>query len=82
MTIKSLRPDLQKHLRNHQLEKKFVKQSALFTADPRHSSLHTEILAPKELRLYSFRIDRKYRAIFILTAPDEIEIIDINNHYQ
>jgi len=32
--------------------------------------------------IYSFRINVKYRAIFIFIAPDEIEIVDINNHYK
>ena len=47
-----------------------------------YPSLNTEILEPKEFRLYSFRIDRKYRAIFAVTVEGEIEIIDINAHYQ
>lgn len=31
---------------------------------------------------YSFRLDRKYRALFIYTGEDEIEIIAITNHYK
>jgi len=35
----------------------------------------------KYLRIYSFRIDKKYRAIFIYTN-NEVEIITITNHYK
>jgi len=40
----------------------------------------------KELRedrlIYSFRLDRKYRAIFIYLEEDAIEIITLTNHYK
>jgi len=54
----------------------------LFESNPKHPSLNTERLEPKSLKIYSFRIDRKYRVIFILTTPEEVEIIDINDQYQ
>lgn len=82
MRVKALRPDLKKYLSRHNLQQKFVKQLSLFELDPRHPSLHTEILEPKHLRLYSFRVDRKYRVIFILISIEEVEIVDINDHYQ
>lgn len=44
--------------------------------------MHTEILEPKELRIYSFRIDDRYRAIFVFVDSKTVEIIDINNHYE
>ena len=34
------------------------------------------------MKIWRFRIDRKYRAIFIFRERDVIEILDINNHYQ
>lgn len=82
MQIKPLREDLVEYLTKHQLEKKFTKQSALFENNPRHPSLHTERLEPKQLKLYSFRIDRKFRAVFIFIDTQTIEIVDINDHYQ
>ena len=82
MHVKPLRADLLRYLKKRGLTKKFFKQLTLFTDNHRHPSLNTEILEPRKLRLYSFRIDRKYRAIFILVAPDEAEIVDINDHYQ
>lgn len=81
MHIKPLRPDLIKFLQKRRLQTKFVKQAALFIINSRHPSLHTEILEPKHLRIYSFRIDKRYRAIFIITS-NQAEIIDINLHYQ
>jgi Txe/YoeB family toxin of Txe-Axe toxin-antitoxin module len=81
MEIKSLRTDLKKLLKKHRLEKKFLKQSKIFEKNPRHPSLATEKLEPKTLNLYSFRLDRKWRAIFVV-VDGKVEIIDINLHYQ
>ncbi len=82
MHVKPLRNDLLRYIKKRGLTKKFSKQLTLLTDNPRHPSLNTEILEPKKLRLYSFRVDRKYRAIFILMTHDEAEIVDINDHYQ
>lgn len=48
----------------------------------KHPSLNTEKLLPKKLNIYSFRIDLKWRAIFIVRKDGVAEIIDINPHYQ
>jgi len=81
MKIKSLRKDIRAHLQEHQLTKKWDKTTTLFEADMRHPSLHTELLEPKWRGIYSFRIDRKYRAIFFV-ANGKAEIIAITNHYK
>lgn len=82
MGIKPLRKDLRKVLKKHKLEKKFTKQKRFFEQDSHHPSLHTEKLEPKRLNIYSFRIDRKWRAVFIVTKDNEAEIVDINPHYR
>ena len=82
MKIKELRKDLKEYLKTHNLEKKFNKAKKLFENNPFHPSLNTEILEPKHLKIYSFRIDKKYRAIFIYLDNQEIEIIAITNHYK
>jgi len=81
MKIKPLRKDLRKILKKHRQEKKFLKQKNLFENDSRHPSLNTERLKPTHLKIYSFRLDRKWRAIFII-VDNKAEIIDINLHYQ
>ena len=81
MVIKQLRPDLARYLQKHNITKQYLKQAKIFEDNPRHPSLNTEILEPRYLKIYSFRIDRKYRAIFIITNHNEVEIIDINLHY-
>lgn len=81
MQSKNLRSDLVKYLKTHRLENKFFKQLNILIKDFYHPSLHTEMLHPKSRKVYSFRIDRKYRGIFII-VNSEIEIIDINDHYQ
>jgi plasmid maintenance system killer protein len=82
MRVNPLRADLVRFLARRKLSHKFRKQLSFFVNNPRHPSLHTEILEPKNTRLYSFRIDQKYRAIFIFIADDTAEVIDINDHYQ
>jgi len=82
MRILPLHPDLERYLQKHRLLKRWQKQLPLFEQNWRHPGLHTEILEPKELRIYSFRIDLQYRAIFVFTDKETVEIIDINNHYE
>ncbi len=82
MHILPLHQDLTKYLNKHQLDKKFTKQRGFLAQNPFYPSLHTEILEPRRLRLWSFRIDKRYRAIFIFREPDTIEVIDINDHYK
>ncbi|MFA4846098.1 MAG: hypothetical protein WC654_06090 [Patescibacteria group bacterium] len=73
---------LSAYIQKHQLERAFQKQFNLILQNPFHPSLHTEILQPKNLHLYSFRITRSYRAIFIYRSEGLIEIIDVSNHYR
>ncbi|MBI4118934.1 MAG: hypothetical protein HY452_01590 [Parcubacteria group bacterium] len=82
MKIRPLRKDLVDYLVKWALLKRLNKQKKLFETDPYNTSLKTEILEPKSLRIYSFRITRNWRAIFVYIGRDTIEIIDINNHYK
>lgn len=82
MVVKQLRPDLARYLHKHNIIKQYLKQTKIFEENPRHPSLNTEILEPKLLKIYSFRISRKYRAIFIILRNNEAEIVDINLHYR
>ncbi len=82
MKMLPLQPRIENYLVKRNLKKKFEKQKKLFEKNPFYPSLNTELLEPRDLRIWSFRIDRKYRAIFIFRQPDTIEIIDVNDHYQ
>lgn len=82
MHIHPLRRDILQYLKKHRLEKKWEKVKTLFEENPRHPSLHTEILEPKENLVYSFRLDKKYRALFLVLPDKSIEIISITNHYR
>jgi Txe/YoeB family toxin of Txe-Axe toxin-antitoxin module len=79
--IVDLREDLKKYIQKHGLSKKWERVKILFENDPSHSSLKTELLEPKHRLIYSFRIDRKYRALFIYLPNNKIEIIAITKHY-
>lgn len=65
------------------LENKFKKQIGLISQNPQHPSLNTELLEPKEYGIYSFRIDRKYRSLFIFREDKKvIEVLNITSHYR
>lgn len=82
MTILPIYPDLEVYLRKRNLQKKFEKQKRLFLQNIFYPGLETELLEPHHMRIWSFRIDSKYRASFIFRNSETVEIIDINNHYQ
>lgn len=81
MNIDFLTKDQKKYLSDHNLVKKFEKQYQQFLKNPYHPSLNLEILEPKNKGFYSFRLDRKYRVIFIFNLDQSIEILSITNHY-
>ncbi len=81
MPVKPLNRSLAVYLSKHQLSGKFHKQIEIFTNNPRHPSLHTELLEPKTAGVYSFRLDKKYRVLFII-VDSQAEIVDINLHYK
>lgn len=82
MKILSLHKEIGEYIFKKRLEAKFEKQKNLFERNLFHPSLRTELLEPRHMRIWSFRIDRKYRAIFIFRGKETIEIIDINDHYK
>lgn len=82
MRVKRLKNYLTKYLQKRNLTRKFEKQLRFFVDNPSHPSLNLEILEPRGEGLYSFRIDKKYRAIFVFITSEEIEIVDINPHYE
>ena len=70
-------------IQKYSLQKKFDKQVQLFSQNPLHPSLNTELLAPKEYGIYSFRIDLKFRALYIYHKElHAIEVINITVHYR
>ena len=80
--IAELRPDLQEYLDEHGLVKKWQKTKALFENNPFHASLNTELLEPKHRAIYSFRLDKKYRALFIHLGSGAVEVFAITKHYR
>ncbi|MDA1169024.1 MAG: hypothetical protein O3A36_01655 [bacterium] len=66
MEIKPLRKDVLQYLHKHNLDKKWTKTKMLLEQNVRHPSLHVELLEPRWRGVYSFRLDRQYRAIFTI----------------
>lgn len=81
MKLKPLRRDLVKYLTLHTLEKKWKKAGILFETNIKHPSLETELLEPHWRGIYSFRIDKKYRALFFIRGAIA-EVFKITNHYK
>lgn len=79
--IIDLREDIKQYIQNHDLLRKWEKAKRVFENNPSHPSLHTELLEPKHRLIYSFRIDKKQRAIFICLPGNKIEIIAVTKHY-
>ena len=80
--ILDLREDIEEYIKKHGLSKKWEKAKRLFENDPSHPSLNTELLEPKHRLIYSSRIDKKYRALFICLSEDTTEILAVTRHYR
>jgi plasmid maintenance system killer protein len=79
--IAPLDSDLREYLVRRNLSKKYSKQIEFLKRNRFHPGLHFELLEPHEMKIYSFRIDKRYRAICVYIEKDIIEIIEITNHY-
>ena len=80
--ITELREDIREYIKKHGLIKKWHKAKSLFENNPSHPSLNTELLEPRHRGIYSFRIDIKYRALFICQSESIVEIIAVTKHYR
>lgn len=80
--INPLRKDLESFIDKNNLNEKWAKAKKLFETNIKHPSLNTERLEPKSNKTYSFRIDQKYRAIFIFLDNNYVDILNITNHYK
>lgn len=82
MNVFPIHKDIEDYINKHNLQKKFLKQLNLLLTDISYPSLEVELLEPKHLKIWSFRVDKKYRAIFIFWGDNVIEVLDVNNHYK
>ncbi|MBU1326802.1 type II toxin-antitoxin system RelE/ParE family toxin [Patescibacteria group bacterium] len=83
ITILPITRDLQSKVNRYNLRKKFEKQLSLLVRNSKHPSLRVELLEPKWRGICSFRIDRKYRALFIFRSNQQvIEILSVTVHYR
>ena len=80
--IVDLRDDIKEYIQRHGISRKWEKAKRLFENNPSHPSLNTELLEPKHRLIYSFRIDKKYRALFICLPEDKVEVIAVTKHYR
>ena len=80
--IIELREDIREYIKKHGLLRKWHKARSLFENNPSHPSLNTELLEPRHRGIYSFRIDIKYRALFICQSDSIVEIIAVTKHYR
>lgn len=81
MEIKVVSPKVYVYLDRHKLLSKWYKAVILFERNIKHPSLEVELLEPKKERIYSFRIDRKYRALFVINHNTAL-VFRVTNHYK
>ncbi len=81
MEIKIVTRKVNIYIKKHLLEAKWRKTVKLFELDIKYPSLETELLEPKEEMIYSFRIDKKYRAMFMI-KNNVAYVFRITNHYK
>ena len=64
------------------VKNRFNKALELFKDNPFHPSLNTELLVPKSMGIWSFRVNRKVRVLFIFRNDRKaIELLNITVHY-
>jgi len=81
MEIKIVTPKVRRYITRHGLQSKWKKCEALFMQNPKHPSLHTELLEPREEMIFSFRLDKKYRVLFMIKNSTAF-VFRITNHYR
>ena len=81
MEIKIATPKVERYIVLHNLQSKWKKCKILFIQNPKHPSLHTELLEPKDEMIFSFRLDKKYRALFMIKNSVAF-VFRITNHYR
>jgi len=81
MEIKIATPKVTRYIILHRLESKWKKSKILFEKNPRYPSLHTELLEPKDEMIFSFRLDKKYRALFMVKNSVAF-VFRVTNHYR
>lgn len=80
--ILPLTPKLHAKVIKYNLSKKFAKSVILLSENPYHPGLHTELLEPKSSQLHSFRIDKKFRGIYIIHSDmTTIQVVGVTVHY-
>ncbi|MFH1413129.1 MAG: hypothetical protein ABIG10_03855 [bacterium] len=79
--ILPIRHDLANYLIKHGLVKKWQKVKQFLANDLSHPSLNFKKIILQGTIFYSFRLDKKYRGICVLTN-NRIEIIMFTKHYQ
>ena len=78
LTILPIDPEVIDQAKKHNISKKFTKCCNLIVTNIAHPGLNVELMQPKQLEIYSFRIDKKYRAIFLYRENKQaIEVIAI-----
>ncbi|MFH1566062.1 MAG: hypothetical protein ABIB98_02565 [bacterium] len=83
MEVLPFSKNVEKTIVKYRLSKKLCKQLKLLVENLKHPSLNVELLEPKRYAIYSFRIDIKFRALFVFHKEFKgIEILSITKHYR
>lgn len=83
MKILSPHKEIIVYIKKRSIDRKFFKQLQILETNPKHPSLNLKLLEPKKHGIYGFRIDRKYRGLFIYRSDKQIiEVLTITDNYK
>lgn len=63
------------------LNQKLDKATTLLCDNPNHRSLNFKKIQPKQLNIYSFRLDRQYRARCAFLNQDTLWVIQVGDFH-
>lgn len=70
MRIKPLEKHVIDRITKWRLRKKWEKALFFIITNPGHPSLNIELMEPKHRGIYSFRLDKKYRALYFINGDE------------
>lgn len=63
-----------------EIKRKLCKQEKIFIQNPRHPSLNTEKITPKQKEIWTYRVDKRYRVAFRFENNDTVVLLVVGNH--
>lgn len=83
LKVLPINPKIWKKAKQLGVEKKLKKSIKLLSENWHHPGLNVELLEPKKMEIWSFRVNKKTRALFIWREDRKrIEVLNLTVHYR